>query len=576
MKKRVYSILSILLVLPLLLTSCDVTKLAGLEIISRIDASNHASSELYTASFTTDTLGNDAKMYTCNTKLPGEGTEYTELFEEKSTLAGKDGVFLLIRNPSELESMRLSLVLSNAQNQTVKLDSGLMNFSGEIVLMPSTEYISVPAGFYGLLYCPFDASFLGRYQLSAEDTYSLGFSLVKPLEGQAASIYTYTACIYRISEPQQPLVDLNSLSLSLGGSKVLQDFEDSLDADFVRQTHATHIFDSNFYGGVLSGSRSLLITNSSNNNETYLLKSEEQDAAPLLEGSALSNLDFTQNGASPWGMSFLISLPGNYDNKRNNKNNNMSLEFLLQSNGSTVSLPSSGMTLYEVGNSVGTPGSGTTGLDVQENFQGMVVSRFEELTLPENWDWTDVSFSIRLTGIRYSNGKERFYNYRDVLLDDFTALYDKNLPDSLLFTTASVQSCITGHAFERPLEVLVENKDGLPVAGVTVTFTFPTTGAGVVADSETAVTDDNGIARLPIRANDDAGVFQVRASVGALQDEVQLQNFQSRTTESETEETNPSGSTATNIVGIGLTILFVLAAICIVIYITKRKQSSVS
>ena len=81
----------------------------------------------------------------------------------------------------------------------------------------------------------------------------------------------------------------------------------------------------------------------------------------------------------------------------------------------------------------------------------------------------------------------------------------------------SLQTALVGTAFTLPMSAVVD-QNGLPVSGVTVTFTAPSSGAsGTFAHGqtiETDVTDSNGIATSStFTANGVAGQYQVTASI---------------------------------------------------------------
>ena len=81
----------------------------------------------------------------------------------------------------------------------------------------------------------------------------------------------------------------------------------------------------------------------------------------------------------------------------------------------------------------------------------------------------------------------------------------------------SLQTALVGMAFALPLSAVVD-QNGLPVSGVTVTFTAPSSGAsGTFANGqtiETDVTGSNGIATSSsFTANSTAGQYEVTASI---------------------------------------------------------------
>ena len=89
---------------------------------------------------------------------------------------------------------------------------------------------------------------------------------------------------------------------------------------------------------------------------------------------------------------------------------------------------------------------------------------------------------------------------------------------SVTAVNGAYQSVATKKAFAAPLEAQVKDQYGNPVAGVTVTFAAPSTGAsGLFKKTSTvsAVTAANGIATAPaFTAGKTAGNFTVMASIG--------------------------------------------------------------
>ena len=63
--------------------------------------------------------------------------------------------------------------------------------------------------------------------------------------------------------------------------------------------------------------------------------------------------------------------------------------------------------------------------------------------MPEGWDWSSVDVSLELTGLRYSQSGHVAYNYRDIVIDDFTAVYGRGIPASVKFLPDSTQSANT-------------------------------------------------------------------------------------------------------------------------------------
>ena len=87
---------------------------------------------------------------------------------------------------------------------------------------------------------------------------------------------------------------------------------------------------------------------------------------------------------------------------------------------------------------------------------------------------------------------------------------------SLTATGGSGQSTLVDAVFAIPLQVTVKDGSGLPVAGVTVTFSAPTVGASATFSSSTALTNSSGVASVTATANNIVGGYTVTASAGAL------------------------------------------------------------
>ncbi len=83
---------------------------------------------------------------------------------------------------------------------------------------------------------------------------------------------------------------------------------------------------------------------------------------------------------------------------------------------------------------------------------------------------------------------------------------------TLKISAGSSQSSPVGSAFTTPLTALVVDVNGNPVAGATVTFTAPTTGASATLSATTAVTNISGIASVTATANGVQGSYNVTAS----------------------------------------------------------------
>jgi len=101
------------------------------------------------------------------------------------------------------------------------------------------------------------------------------------------------------------------------------------------------------------------------------------------------------------------------------------------------------------------------------------------------------------------------------------ALYLSNLDPGFHVISGTPQTATVGSSFALPLQVSVEDPKGNPLAGVSVMFSAPSTGATATfvggVFSETDVTDSNGFATSStVTANSIAGNFSVTATVSGF------------------------------------------------------------
>jgi protocatechuate 3,4-dioxygenase beta subunit len=95
---------------------------------------------------------------------------------------------------------------------------------------------------------------------------------------------------------------------------------------------------------------------------------------------------------------------------------------------------------------------------------------------------------------------------------------------NVIATGGTPQSAIIGNAFPTQLQATVQD-GGTPVAGATVTFLVPATGASAVLSSTTAVTDASGVARVSVTANGTGGSYTVTATSFGLNATFALTNL---------------------------------------------------
>jgi hypothetical protein len=110
---------------------------------------------------------------------------------------------------------------------------------------------------------------------------------------------------------------------------------------------------------------------------------------------------------------------------------------------------------------------------------------------------------------------------------------------SLTISPTLPQSALLGAAFPKSLQVTIKDPSGLPVSGVTVSFTAPATGASAVLSAGSAVTNGNGVASVTATANNTAGSYLVSVSAGGLSANFSMINLQSATVTLATSS-NPS------------------------------------
>jgi hypothetical protein len=77
------------------------------------------------------------------------------------------------------------------------------------------------------------------------------------------------------------------------------------------------------------------------------------------------------------------------------------------------------------------------------------------------------------------------------------------------------QSAIIGVQFGSPLEVTLDNPDGLELDGYEVTFTGPSSGAGITPATQTVKTNA-GVASFTPTANDTVGEYRVSAEMSGF------------------------------------------------------------
>ncbi len=87
---------------------------------------------------------------------------------------------------------------------------------------------------------------------------------------------------------------------------------------------------------------------------------------------------------------------------------------------------------------------------------------------------------------------------------------------SVTATGGTPQSTGISTVFANPLQVTVKDLGGNPVAGVTVNFAVPGSGASAALSAASAVTNGSGVASVTATANATAGSYSVTASVAGV------------------------------------------------------------
>jgi predicted extracellular nuclease len=85
---------------------------------------------------------------------------------------------------------------------------------------------------------------------------------------------------------------------------------------------------------------------------------------------------------------------------------------------------------------------------------------------------------------------------------------------TLVATSGTPQSATVGDLFAMPLSIHVTDAEGNAVAGASVSFAAPTSGASAALSSTNAATDANGDADITATANATAGSYEVVATMG--------------------------------------------------------------
>ena len=97
-------------------------------------------------------------------------------------------------------------------------------------------------------------------------------------------------------------------------------------------------------------------------------------------------------------------------------------------------------------------------------------------------------------------------------------------PGAVAAAGGTPQSTAPGLPFSSALQARVTDAGGNPIAGITVNFTAPATGAGATLSAASAVTNSAGVASVTATANSTLGGYSVIASVGVFSATFSLTN----------------------------------------------------
>jgi hypothetical protein len=130
------------------------------------------------------------------------------------------------------------------------------------------------------------------------------------------------------------------------------------------------------------------------------------------------------------------------------------------------------------------------------------------------------AFTVTATWLIYNVSSNTF----TYVTQTFNLTNTAAAPASLTAISGTPQSANAGAAFATALSAKVTDSGGNPLAGFTVTFTAPSSGASVVLSSSSAITNASGMATVNATANSIAGSYNVTASIGSLKATFALTN----------------------------------------------------
>jgi hypothetical protein len=110
------------------------------------------------------------------------------------------------------------------------------------------------------------------------------------------------------------------------------------------------------------------------------------------------------------------------------------------------------------------------------------------------------------------------------LIQVFTLTNTTSVPAALTVSAGSPQTTAVTTAFPLALSAKVTDSGNNPLAGFTVNFVAPSSGASAVLSAPSAITNASGIATVNAIANTVGGSYNVTASIGALSTTFALTN----------------------------------------------------
>jgi len=118
-----------------------------------------------------------------------------------------------------------------------------------------------------------------------------------------------------------------------------------------------------------------------------------------------------------------------------------------------------------------------------------------------------------------------FYFGVTQLYQEFTLTNTTAIPASLAAVSGTPQSTGTGTAFAAALTAKVTDAGNNPLAGFSVNFSAPSSGASAVLSSPSAITNTSGIATVTATANAFGGTYNVTAAIGGYTAVFALRNI---------------------------------------------------